>query len=91
MEEHSGQNSEFLIGGMDCPSCALTVEKAVKGIEGIYGVQVNYNTSKMQVFYNDEKNLDKLPDTIKKLGHTIEPFQTSELWGSFVRNEAQQL
>lgn len=35
-----GQKSEFLIGGMDCPSCALTVEKAVKGIAGINGVQV---------------------------------------------------
>ncbi|NOU70238.1 cadmium-translocating P-type ATPase [Paenibacillus sp. LMG 31458] len=74
-EDQSGQKSDFLIGGMDCPSCALTVEKAVKGIKGINGVQVNYNTGKMQVVYEDEKVLDQIPDTIKKLGHTIEAVQ----------------
>jgi Zn2+/Cd2+-exporting ATPase len=62
----------FVIGGMDCPSCALTIEKAVKGIDGINGVQVNYNTGKMQVNYEDAKALDQLPDTIQKLGHTLE-------------------
>ncbi|MDQ0876588.1 Cd2+/Zn2+-exporting ATPase [Paenibacillus sp. V4I3] len=74
-EDQYGQKSDFLIGGMDCPSCALTLEKAVKGIKGINGVQVNYNTGKMQVVYEDEKVLDQLPDTIKKLGHTIEAVQ----------------
>ncbi len=74
-EDQYGQKSDFLIGGMDCPSCALTLEKAVKGIKGINGVQVNYNTGKMQVVYEDEKVLDQLPDTIKKLDHTIEAVQ----------------
>lgn len=72
------QKSEFLIGGMDCPSCALTIEKAVKGMEGINGVQVNYNTGKMQVSYKDVKVLGQLPGIVQKLGHTIEAAQRAE-------------
>lgn len=67
--------SDYLIGGMDCPSCALTIEKSVKTIKGINEVQVNYNTGRMQVDYEDEKALDLLSDTVTKLGHTIEEVQ----------------
>ncbi|MCY9696166.1 heavy metal translocating P-type ATPase [Paenibacillus alginolyticus] len=74
-KDFSVLKSDYLIGGMDCPSCALTIEKSVKTIKGISDVQVNYNTGRMKVVYDNEKALDLLSDTVTKLGHTIEEVQ----------------
>src|SRR5699024_10719046 len=37
---------EYRIHGMDCPSCALTIEKGLSGLNDIQEVKVNYNTAK---------------------------------------------
>ncbi|WP_027093258.1 heavy metal translocating P-type ATPase [Cohnella thermotolerans] len=76
--EASGQMNEYMVHGMDCPACALTIEKTVRNMGGISHVQVNYSTGKMQVVSNEEATLDKLPETIKKLGYTLEPIQQKE-------------
>ncbi|MCY9659475.1 heavy metal translocating P-type ATPase [Paenibacillus chondroitinus] len=78
IEDISVLKSDYLIGGMDCPSCALTIEKSVKGIKGISGVQVNYNTGKMQVGYDDEIALDQVSNTVTKLGYTVEVAQKKD-------------
>lgn len=74
-KEASGQKNEYIVHGMDCPACALTIEKAVKNMSGFSQVQVNYSTGKMQVIAEKTSAFEKLPETIKKLGYTIEPIQ----------------
>ncbi|MFB5763237.1 heavy metal translocating P-type ATPase [Paenibacillus medicaginis] len=71
----SGQKNDYMVHGMDCPACALTIEKAVRSMEGVSQVQVNYSTGKMQVIAPNTLALAALPQTIKKLGYTLEPIQ----------------
>lgn len=45
----------FLIDGMTCASCALTVENAVKKLDGINSAVVNLTTEKMTIDYDAGK------------------------------------
>lgn len=64
---------EFKIHGMDCPSCAVTIEKGLQKTNGIQSVQVNYGTGKMAVSANDRSVYDLVPDQVHKLGFKAEP------------------
>lgn len=44
----------FLIEGMTCASCALSVENAVKRLPGVDQASVNLTTEKLSVDYQDE-------------------------------------
>lgn len=67
--------SEFIVHGMDCSACAITIEKAVRQTEGITHVQVNYATGKMQVAAGTSAAFEQLPTTVKKLGYTLEKIE----------------
>ena len=53
------------IGGMSCTACALGIEKAVKKIDGVEDVKVNYSNEKAIVTF-DSKKLD-----IKEINRVI--------------------
>ncbi|RXT03905.1 heavy metal translocating P-type ATPase [Ammoniphilus sp. CFH 90114] len=72
----NGQLFEYRVQGMDCPACALTIEKSLGKMEGIHHVQVNYSTAKMQVFIDDATITDDIQTQIKKLGFSAEPLDT---------------
>src|SRR5438105_7819383 len=40
---------EFVIEGMDCGDCALTIEKAVSRIPGVEAATVNFGTARLAV------------------------------------------
>ncbi|WP_435367781.1 heavy metal translocating P-type ATPase [Metabacillus litoralis] len=71
----SGEKVEYLIHGMDCPSCALTIEKGLSKLNDIEEVKVNYNTAKLQVVGKTNNSFDTLENEIQKLGYTIEPLK----------------
>lgn len=73
--EASGHKSEFVVRGMDCSACAVTIEKAVKNEPGISSVQINYSSGKMRVVASETSALDRIPDKVKKLGYTIEKIE----------------
>jgi Cd2+/Zn2+-exporting ATPase len=75
LSEASSHKSEFIVYGMDCSACAVTIEKAVRKAEGVSHAQVNYSTGKMQVVAAEPSAFDKLPETVKKLGYTLEKVQ----------------
>ncbi len=60
------------IDEMDCPSCALTIEKALKKLEGVKDVQINVLMKKVVITY-DPKKLDvlDLENKIEDLGYRI--------------------
>jgi Cd2+/Zn2+-exporting ATPase len=58
---------------MDCPACALTIEKSLSKLEGIHQVKVNYSTGKMHVAIEADSVLEDIPSHMKKIGFTIEP------------------
>ncbi|MEH7381069.1 heavy metal translocating P-type ATPase [Bacillus sp. JJ1533] len=73
-----GEKAEFRIHGMDCPSCALTIEKGLSRLKDIQEVKVNYNTAKLQLVGMDSSSFDQVEDEVQKLGYTIEPLKPNK-------------
>lgn len=69
------------VKGMDCASCAMTIEKSLKKLDGVNVCEVNYATEKVKVEYDPKKiDIDKMNEKISPLGYTIKnpEKQTSE-------------
>ena len=60
----------YRVNGMDCASCATTLEKRVSSLRGVSEVQVNFSTAKMSVVY--EGNQQRLLHAVKQAGFTAE-------------------
>ncbi|MCZ7543677.1 MAG: heavy-metal-associated domain-containing protein [Anaerolineae bacterium] len=45
----TAEQLDFIIDGMDCPDCALQLEKSVANLEGVALCDINYATAKMRV------------------------------------------
>ncbi|MDQ0242657.1 Cd2+/Zn2+-exporting ATPase [Bacillus fengqiuensis] len=74
----AGEKADFRIYGMDCPACALTIEKSVKNLKDIQDVKVNYSTGKMQVAATADSAFLSIPERVEKLGFTIEPLNQNK-------------
>lgn len=57
---------------LDCAACASKIEDAVKKIEGVDDVSVNFMTQKMKLEINEE-NYDTIMMEIKKVCKKVEP------------------
>src|SRR3989338_4649494 len=63
---------ELSISGMDCASCALTIEKAIRKVKGIENVSVNFASEKASVEYLEEKtHLDEIKKAIEDAGYKV--------------------
>lgn len=65
-EKESKENTSpikktYQVSGMDCGSCALTIEKGLKQLSGIEEVQVNFSTGKMNVTVSNNDILNTIP------------------------------
>ncbi|MEK4404729.1 heavy metal translocating P-type ATPase [Sporosarcina sp. FSL K6-6792] len=74
---NEGLKEEFRVYGMDCPACAVTIEKSLSTQQSIDGVNVNYSTGKMQVSSTEELEFEFIQKQMKKLGFEIEPIQVN--------------
>ncbi|GGG70567.1 heavy metal translocating P-type ATPase [Paenibacillus radicis (ex Gao et al. 2016)] len=72
MNANSAHKANYVVHGMDCSACAVTIEKAVRQMNEISNVQVNYSSGKMKVSAEDAAAFDKLPAVVGKLGYTLE-------------------
>jgi Cu+-exporting ATPase len=63
---------DLQIGGMHCASCAQTIEKALRGLEGVIDVSVNFNAAKAYVVYDPGKvHLSDLKRIISDVGYRV--------------------
>ncbi len=67
----SKKSYSWQIQGMDCPSCAQTIEKAVNGITGIKQAKVLFTTEKLVVEFAGPQLLDTVEQVAKKAGFTL--------------------
>ena len=73
--ENSGKvgRIELLIGGMDCASCAVNIERSLKKTEGVKEVSVNFANGKAYVDFDSSViSLKKIEGKISQLGYSIE-------------------
>ena len=63
---------------MDCPACAVTIEKSLSNKKNINEVNVNYSTGKMQVSSTEELEFESIQKQMKKLGFEVEPIKVNK-------------
>ena len=63
----------YKINGMDCPSCARSIERAVKKIEGVSDANINYASEKMFVEFKDEVDDKKIIESVENTGYKAIP------------------
>lgn len=64
----------FKIEGMDmdCPSCALNIEKGISKVPGISSCQVNFPLAQMVLDYDEEKvSLSEIEKKVSDLGYKL--------------------
>src|SRR3989338_7237986 len=60
------------IKGMHCASCASIIEKALKKVEGVHSVEINYGTEAAKISYDETKtNPNELSKKIEPLGYSL--------------------
>jgi len=75
---NEGLKKDFRVHGMDCPACAVTIEKSLGNLSNINHVSVNYNTGRMQVNSTKEIEFESIEKQIKRLGFEIEPMNVNK-------------
>lgn len=67
----NGQNNhEYRVKGMDCASCALTLERGLQQLEGVEEVEINYATAKLRA--KGPVDPEALRKRVQTLGYDLE-------------------
>ncbi len=61
--------SEFLITGMDCASCAVSIESFVRKMGGVKNASVNYASKMLVAEHEPSLSKEEIIDGVKKLGY----------------------
>ncbi len=60
------------VGGMQCASCAVTIEKSLKRVEGVKEASVNFAAEQAAVIFNRaETSLEEIRETVEKAGYSV--------------------
>jgi Cu2+-exporting ATPase/Cu+-exporting ATPase len=62
----------FAIQGMHCASCASTIKKTLKKMDGVESCEVNYGAEKARVSFDADKvDMSHMNDALNKYGYTL--------------------
>jgi len=61
----------FRVDGMDCASCARTVERAVAALDGVRGADVSFGTATMLV--DGDIDADRVAAAVRRAGYSARP------------------
>ncbi|MCU9594219.1 copper chaperone CopZ [Caldibacillus thermolactis] len=61
------------VKGMSCGHCKMTVEGALKKLDGVSAAQVNLEEGKVDVTFDESKvTVDKMKEVIEDQGYDVE-------------------
>jgi Cu+-exporting ATPase len=77
-EEKAGtgtkEKTELRVSGMTCATCAVTIEKALQGVEGVEKAEVNLGLERVVVEYDPEKaGLTDIRRAVSEAGYEVVP------------------
>ena len=67
------KQKEYIIEGMSCASCAMTIENAVSKIPGVHKASVNLATEIMAVEANDSVTPEDIAKVVDGVGYGARP------------------
>lgn len=70
--ENEDEKLDFIVHGMDCPSCAASVEKGLHQLKGINEARISYASEKLHLLVNDQFDAEEMEKTVTNLGFTLE-------------------
>jgi len=80
---------------MDCPTCVMTLEKAVMKVSGVKEAQVNYLKRTLKVTYDEATSFATIEKAIEDVGYQVAykkyPSPLSKLRGLFKRGETKAI
>ena len=63
-------NAKFHVSGMTCGHCQMTVEKALKGVAGVYSAVVDLQDGEAEVDFDDDTiSTQQLVAAVEKAGY----------------------
>lgn len=66
------QTKTLDVQGMTCGHCKMSVEGALKGLNGVSAAEVDLNTGKVEVTYDDEKvSLKNMKEAVEDQGYDV--------------------
>jgi Cd2+/Zn2+-exporting ATPase len=66
-------NRKWKIKGIDCPDCAIKIERTISKIDGIKSAKVSLETSLLVIEYEDKAfDTERVEKEIRKLGYDLE-------------------
>ncbi|MGO3738243.1 MAG: zinc/cadmium/mercury/lead-transporting ATPase [Marinomonas foliarum] len=69
-QETGKQNYSWRVSGMDCASCARSIEKAVTSIDGVVSANVVFSTEKLRVSADADVS-EKIQEAVKGIGFSL--------------------
>lgn len=67
------KSQQFRVAGMDCGSCAKTIEVGLQQLDGVAEVAVSFTTEKVKVSYDTSRITEEaIFNRIRGLGYTVE-------------------
>jgi len=67
------QNQTLEVTGMTCGHCKMSVEGALKELDGVTNSEVNLETGKVEVTYDESKvSVDTMKDAVEEQGYDVE-------------------
>jgi Cd2+/Zn2+-exporting ATPase len=71
-----GKQAVLKLQGADCASCAHTIERVGRKLDGISYIRVDASSSEVHITYDgDETPVEKIEDVIRRLGYSSERVQ----------------
>lgn len=72
------EKAVYQLETLTCPSCVKKIEGALNREEGVQGVKVLFNSSKVRTqFYDDVVSAEQLKERIVNLGYPVLSMKTS--------------
>jgi len=59
------------VQGMSCGHCVKSIENSVGALNGVEKVNVQLETAKVDVEFNNEVDIKRITDTIEDQGYTV--------------------
>jgi len=79
------------VEGMSCTSCAINIEKAIKEIEGVIDVKVDFSLKKAIITTNKTIPFEKLTSKVKEAGYELLPEGHEDEELTYLKKERKRL